>query len=113
MLRGDYCGDGTATTRDGTPVDVWDNVSIQTDDAPMWDFEAEWTPNGASCVMATRWPTILEEDETVSAYIQEHCPTRWLTPGCGGASSKFFAANGFNQSPLQRPLLRTRIDTGM
>ncbi|APR83877.1 Hypothetical protein A7982_09226 [Minicystis rosea] len=113
MLRADYCGDGTATTRDGTLIDVWDAVSIQSDDAPAWSFEAEWMPNGASCVKETRWPTIVDEGEAVSTYIQEHCPSRWHTPGCGAATSKFFTAYGFDLQPYRRPLLRTRIDGAM
>lgn len=113
MLRADYCGDGTATTRDGTLVDVWDNLSIQTDDASTWSFEAEWTPNGASCVKQTRWPTIVDEGEAVATYIQDHCPGRWHTQGCGAPSSKFFTANGFTLLPARRPLLRTRIDHEM
>ena len=112
MLRADYCGDGTATTRDGTLVDVWDVVSIQSDDAPNWTFEAEWTPRGASCVMATRWPTIVDQSAAVAAYIQHHCPAGWLEPGCGRAGSTFFAANGFDLPASERSLLRTRIDRG-
>ncbi|MFT3773795.1 MAG: ADYC domain-containing protein [Minicystis sp.] len=112
MLRGDYCGDGMATTRDGTLVDVWDNVSLQSDAAPTWAFEAEWTQSGAACVMATRWPTILDEGEVVSTYIQEHCPERWQTAGCGESTSTFFTSNGYTLSPAQRPLIRTRIDNG-
>jgi hypothetical protein len=48
-LRGDYCGDGTPYTVTGTMVNIYDAGGIQTDDA-AWDAEAEWTPNGASCV---------------------------------------------------------------
>jgi hypothetical protein len=110
MLRADYCGDGTATTRDGTEVDVWDDFSIQTDDAPTWSLEAEWSPGGAVCVDQTRWPTIEGSGVAVQTYIQDHCPSAWQAPGCGGAGSTFFTANGFNVPLATRSLLRTRID---
>jgi hypothetical protein len=48
-LRGDYCGDGTPYTVDGTLVNLFDNGGVQLDEAD-WDAEAEWTPDGASCV---------------------------------------------------------------
>jgi hypothetical protein len=48
-LRGDYCGDGTPYTVTGTLVNIYDYSGIQPDGID-WDPEAEWTPNGASCV---------------------------------------------------------------
>lgn len=48
-LRGDYCGDGTPYTADGTLVNIYDQGSISPDDA-AWIPEAEWTPDGARCV---------------------------------------------------------------
>ena len=48
-FRGDYCGDGTAYTVDGTIVNMYDVSGIQPDDT-AWEAEAEWTPAGASCV---------------------------------------------------------------
>jgi hypothetical protein len=48
-LRADYCGDGTPYTVNGTIVNIYDGGGIQTDDA-VWDAEAEWTPEGATCV---------------------------------------------------------------
>jgi hypothetical protein len=48
-LRGDYCGDGTSYTVDGTIVNLFDVLGIQSDSA-MWAPEAEWTPDGARCV---------------------------------------------------------------
>jgi hypothetical protein len=109
LLRADYCGDGTATTRDGTLVDVYDTVGLQTDDAATWPMEAEWTIAGASCVMRTRWATIEGDDQGVAAYIQEHCPARWHTLGCGSTSSTFFTANGYSTLLGLRVLLRSRI----
>ncbi len=82
---------------------------IQADDAPTWDFEAEWSPEGAVCVDETRWPTIEDGGGDVQTYIQDHCPTRWRPPGCGGPGSTFFTANGFDVALDVRALLRTRI----
>jgi len=48
-LRADYCGDGTPYTVNGTPVNIFDNVGLQFDTAD-WVPEAEWTPDGATCV---------------------------------------------------------------
>jgi hypothetical protein len=48
-LRGDYCGDGTLYTIDGTTVNIYDDQGIQPDGVD-WEPEAEWTPAGAVCV---------------------------------------------------------------
>ena len=48
-LRGDYCGDGTPLTVDGTLVNIYDSSGISPDSV-AWIPEAEWTPDGASCV---------------------------------------------------------------
>jgi hypothetical protein len=48
-LRADYCGDGTPHTVNGTIINIFDDVGIQTD-AADWVPEAEWTPEGATCV---------------------------------------------------------------
>jgi hypothetical protein len=108
MLRADYCGDGTPTTRDGTAVDVWDGLGIQHDDAQTWTFEAEWGPGGATCVDETRWSTLPDGVTPAVSYVHDHCPARWKTPGCGGAGSTFFAQNGFSLPPASRALLRSR-----
>ena len=110
LLRADYCGDGTATTRDGTRVDMWDDFGLQDDEEPAWSLEAEWTTHGAACVDETRWPTIEGSGASVKDYILQHCPARWQTPGCGGEASTFFTANGFATPLDARALLRTRLD---
>jgi hypothetical protein len=109
MLRADYCGDGTSTTRDGTLVDLWDALGLQQDEAPSWPFEAEWTTAGAACVTTTRWPTLEGEGALVESFIHDHCPERWQAPGCGGPASTFFASNGLALPPAARVLLRTRV----
>ncbi|HVM11652.1 MAG TPA: ADYC domain-containing protein [Actinomycetota bacterium] len=48
LIRADYCGDGTSYTADGTPVNLYDGLGIQTDDHD-WYFEAEWDERGARC----------------------------------------------------------------
>jgi hypothetical protein len=53
MVRADYCGDGRSFTVDGTPIDLYDGIGIQTD-TESWDFEAEWTPSGAACLHDAR-----------------------------------------------------------
>lgn len=55
MVRADYCGDGSATTRDGTLIDVFDDAGIETPDpAQTLPFEAAWDEHGAVCVAHTR-----------------------------------------------------------
>jgi hypothetical protein len=108
MLRADYCGDGTPTTRDGTHVDVWDDFGIQGDAEPSWNLEAEWGSGGAVCVDRTRWAT-RSDGEDVATYIHDHCPDRWQAAGCGGQGSTFFTPAGFDVPLGARALLRTRL----
>lgn len=52
--RADYCGDGLSATRDGTLIDIYDRVGVQTPEAEpeRWglSFESAWGPGGAICV---------------------------------------------------------------
>jgi hypothetical protein len=62
-LRGDYCGDGTPYTVDGTMVNIYDGAGVQLD-TEAWDAEAEWTADGARCVSkkkATRFDQVANE----------------------------------------------------
>jgi ADYC domain len=55
LLRGDYCGTGSAYTLDGTLLNLYDNVGVQAD-TQAWAAEAEWTPSGARCInSANNW----------------------------------------------------------
>ncbi len=55
MIRADYCGDGSGHTSNGTPINVFDRLGIQTkDDDVDMHFEAAWGPEGALCVAKTR-----------------------------------------------------------
>ena len=118
MLRADYCGDGMATTRDGTWIDVWDNFGLQSQEMPHWRFEAEWGQGGATCIRRTRFSTTLNPLDSsslkVKKYIEEHCPARWAGPGdhtCGGGSSDFYTAHGYAVPPDARTLLMSSSST--
>jgi len=54
MVRGDYCGNGTPHTENGTPIDIADNLGINTHDTTAgvggWEIEAKWGPSGAVCL---------------------------------------------------------------
>lgn len=61
-VRANYDGKGEAHTKNGTSIDVSDNVGIQQSDSlkdTRYVFEAGWGPNGAVCVARTRWPELL------------------------------------------------------
>jgi hypothetical protein len=49
MVRADYCGDGTPHTVNGTLIDVYDGIGVQSPDTD-WPVDAEWGTNGALCV---------------------------------------------------------------
>jgi hypothetical protein len=53
MIRADYCGDGQSWTVDGTLINVYDNISLQSD-TETWPQEAEWTVDGARCLSHQR-----------------------------------------------------------
>ena len=64
LLRGDYCGTGSAYTTDGNLLNLFDNVGVQAD-TEAWSPEAEWTPDGAQCVNsknAARYELVLSSD---------------------------------------------------
>lgn len=65
MVRGDYDGTGTAHTRNGTSIDMWDDLKVQKRESgtdPSYAFEAGWGPDGAVCVAHTRWADLLPLD---------------------------------------------------
>lgn len=118
MLRADYCGDGMATTRDGTLIDITDNLGFESSaKALSWRFEAEWGSEGATCIKNTRWLTIAgdaeDKGERVKKYIDTHCPRRWVgshSITCGTWSSNFYTKNGYAVPLDTRSLLMTRIE---
>ena len=73
MARADYCGTGLSHTTAGTVIDVYDTVQVQVPEETAqseMSFEADWTPEGASCVAHTRDGQALET-------IRDECPERW------------------------------------
>jgi hypothetical protein len=70
MVRADYCGNGRSHTKDGTLIDIYDRMGIQTrTPASGMAFEAAWSPNGAVFINRTRWPESL-------AQLRKECPER-------------------------------------
>ena len=113
-VRADYCGDGVAHTRDGTPVNFWDNLGVQTRDITKWKIEAEWTTQGAKCIRHTRW---LRSDPTSSRtdldYVKSQCGQRLASSGdsdCDDDDSNFYSDNGLHTKTKKRKLLRTESD---
>jgi hypothetical protein len=64
MARADYGGDGSANTRDGTPIHICDRFGIRPcrAGAPL-AFEAAWGERGATCVARPRIPELLSLDD--------------------------------------------------
>jgi len=59
MARADFCGDGESRTLDGTEVDIFDQLDPHIQSRfTDWPVEAEWTPEGASCVSFVRHPEL-------------------------------------------------------
>lgn len=96
MVRADYCGDGVAHTKDGTSIDLYDDLGIQApgskDDAE-YAFEAGWGPKGALCVARTRWPEIQTREA-----LGEACPRLAEKPECNEDTARAAGALLFNRS---------------
>lgn len=81
-LRADYCGDGGSYTQPGTPVNIYDQIGVQRDDA-TWPVEADWNEGGALCVSQPRWSQLPPEPgvegaapRLVREALQRACPER-------------------------------------
>jgi hypothetical protein len=80
--RADYCGNGRSHTRDGTLINVWDNlpapgpIQAQGQMPTGMLFEAGWSTGGAVCLSHARW--LLG-----GALIAAACPDRLIAPGLG------------------------------
>jgi hypothetical protein len=78
MARADYCGNGRSHTREDAPIDMYDGLGVLTRtrvatagwDPELATFEAEWTPEGASCLSRTR------DEQPVETVLAE-CPDRF------------------------------------
>jgi hypothetical protein len=67
MARADYCGDGVSHTRNGTLIDMYDTLGIQsrTPETSMF-FEGAWTPDGAYCIGKERWQGLLNDTSSAA-----------------------------------------------
>ncbi|MGQ0622505.1 MAG: ADYC domain-containing protein [Panacagrimonas sp.] len=96
MVPADYCGDLKPHTKDGTSIDLYDDLGIQKpgslDDAE-YSFEAGWGPGGAVCVAKTRWPEL----QTLEA-LQQECPRLVNAATCDENSARKGGALLFNRS---------------
>jgi hypothetical protein len=114
LVRADYCGDGKYHTRNGTAIDVFDNLGIQNRDGAAGNsLEADWRYDGAHCLRHTRWtkadPTLDTAYATDLDYVAATCPSRLASNDASCAdpnASHFFKANGFNDSLADRVVLR-------
>lgn len=75
MIRFDYCGDGVSHTADGTEIDVYDSLKINTRDALLLSpFDAAWSEDGAYCVERQRWIRLSTVDGlTLQALLPTAC----------------------------------------
>lgn len=78
-LRGDYCGDGTSYTHEGTMVNLYDQSGILADGLD-WTAEAEWSSDGALCVSTKKAARFSQ-----AAHGKPSCFPRTLKPvaSCG------------------------------
>lgn len=96
MVRADYCGDGTATTRDGMAIDIYDRHGVQKPEGgDDFRFEAGWAPTGAVCVNHVRVP-----DNVALESIAARCPrlANALGERCDEAAALSAGAVLFNRS---------------
>jgi hypothetical protein len=83
LLRGEYCGDGEPFTENGTLIDIYDRIGVQTPgEADGLAFEAAWGPDGAVCVARTRKPHLLTLDQ-----LKRRCPKVEVRQDCASADS--------------------------
>lgn len=88
-VRADYCGNGQSNTRTGEQVNFYDSAGLLKDGAE-WPLEAQWTPDGASCIQSTRLPTLPKDERTlrpetnVRDYISRTCPQKLHACGPAG-----------------------------
>jgi ADYC domain len=96
MVRADYCGDGTPTTRDGQRIDIYDDLGIQQhENEAAMAFEAGWSADGATCVRHTRVKANASLESLVAA-----CPRLKgrIGPACSEETARGFGAKLFNRS---------------
>jgi ADYC domain len=81
MLRADYCGDGNSYTINGTLIDVYDRLGVQ-QDTENWRPEAEWGPNGATCMAPAENDRWYRNPTRVPS-----CYSALVNPACGTFNS--------------------------
>ena len=94
MVRAAYGGTLPHTT-DGTTIDIYDDLGIQTPATladPSFAFEAGWTPQGAVCLDHARHPEVISRAAVLALY------PRLATPDCTEASARALGAVLFNRS---------------
>ena len=85
MVRGDYCGTGTAQTKEGTEIDFYDNMSLRVlEPSLLLTYEASWSKQGAYCISRERWLSL----------------STLLTPACKGQFSLLIQPSPILQSDL-------------
>lgn len=79
MVRFDYCGDGKTHTVDGTEIDVYDLLKLNTRDVGLLDpFDAAWSEEGAYCIERQRWTRLSTVDGlTFQALLPTGCLQRF------------------------------------
>jgi hypothetical protein len=75
MVRFDYCGDGASHTAEGTEIDAYDRLGINTrDNNLLFLFDGAWTPNGAYCIERQRWLRLsLQDILTLKTLLPSEC----------------------------------------
>jgi hypothetical protein len=95
MVRAAYC-DNRATTTDGTAIDYYDALGIESPEAvsdESFAFEAGWTAQGAVCVAHPRHPEVIGKEALLSS-----CPKLSDLENCTEATAAQAGAILFNRS---------------
>ncbi len=80
MYRADYCGNGGSFTVPGKPITFRDYLGLNDfTNAPGFRTEAQWTPDGATCVNKIR-----RTNQTLTDPLE--CPDGTTIPLCGDES---------------------------
>ena len=99
MVPAAYCRSGEPHTKNGTSIDMYDDLGIQTagsKDKPDYAFEAGWGPKGAVCVARTRWPELGTRED-----LAHQCPhLADTTQTCDEGSARKAGALIYNRSRL-------------
>ena len=96
LVRADYCGNGRAWTRDGSLIDLWDDLGIQKPESlsdPAFSFEAGWNEHGAVCVARTRIPENITLDQ-----LKASCPRLTTITLCDEAAARASGSILYNRS---------------